>query len=83
MRWGGWATLGVEVPEVGLSEATLENTEGDTIISVLAAGVFVAEPGCILSIMKWSRKACFRLVQPVEPIQGRAAEGGREEENGF
>ncbi|CAL2269846.1 unnamed protein product [Prunus armeniaca] len=34
-----------QVPEVRLSEATLESTEGGTIISIWAAGVFVAEPG--------------------------------------
>ena len=37
-----------QVPEVRLSEATLESTESGTIISIWAAGVFVAEPGCIL-----------------------------------
>ncbi|CAL9019063.1 unnamed protein product [Prunus brigantina] len=37
-RGGGWAMLGIEVPEVGPSEATLESIEGNAVISLRAAG---------------------------------------------
>ena len=37
-----------QVAEVGLAEAALESAEGSAIVSVWAAGVFMAEPSCIL-----------------------------------
>ncbi|CAL2255050.1 unnamed protein product [Prunus armeniaca] len=99
-----------QVPEVGLSEATLESTEGGTIINIWAAGVFVAEPSCILpkglvltlskhvqvvrgvevisldhemvqeGLLQTVKCVDGAEVQPVQPIQGRAVEGGREDE---
>ncbi|CAL2264586.1 unnamed protein product [Prunus armeniaca] len=70
------------VPEVGLAEATLESIKGSTIVCLGATRVFVAEADCILpkGLILALPKHVQVLCGPVKPIQGRSAEGGREDE---